>query len=305
MDYYKIDERIHSIPKKTLSWAEKCFYGRLAFRCNHKNKSWWSNERLAADFQSTPRLIQMWTRNLENLGLITVHRRTGSSNEISINELTDDLVAELGGEKNFMGGMKNSSWGGEENFTPSRKRKLKGKGKTVDGSAVGRATLDELWGDSDVNAAGKRAAEKSRKREQRAVPTVESVAVPPEEDSLPEESRLARWSKAQWSSAFVKEMRARGFQVSLYKYKAFQEHVGSIRDHLLNRGFSRLKIYRFLLVWFPEAYGDLRCDVFRKRSDDLMFSVTWMEPRLDELVRLFEEGSKERPEGGPEVIVVD
>jgi hypothetical protein len=54
-----------------------------------------------------------------------------------------------------------------------------------------------------------------------------------------------------------------------------------------------LKIYRFLLEWFPKAYPDIRSSVFKKSEEDLMFSVSWMEPRLDELVRLFENKDDE------------
>ncbi len=302
MGYYKIDDRVHAIPPKTLSWVQKNFYSRMHFRCNHKNKSWWSNEQLAEDFYTSKRNIQRWCRHLESLGMLKIHRTDGRRNEISMPKLTDEKFLELGvsmevlmkmrGDKSVTGGATPVSPGGDSGDTPIIKEKDKTKTKTG-----GRATLEEMWNDPDVNASGERAVAASKKRSRQAIPSMEDLTAPPpvEEDALPDESRLARWSMKNWSDEFVSRMKKVGYEVSFAKYKAVQTHVGAIRDHLLNRGFSRLKIYRFLLGWFPDVYSNICSSVFKKSPKDFMFSVAWMEPRLDELVRLYEEKDTEPP----------
>jgi hypothetical protein len=312
MGYYKVDDRVHAIPPKTLSWVQKNFYSRMHFRCNHKNKSWWSNEQLAQDFYTSKRNIQRWCRHLESLGMLKIHRTDGRRNEISMPKLTDEKFLELGvpmevlmklrGDKNVTGGATPASPGGDSGDTPIIKEKAKTKTKTG-----GRATLEEMWGDPDVAASGERAVAASKKRG--AMPCVTSpgevsVSPPAAPKAAPDESRLARWSMKNWSDEFIARMKKAGYEVSFAKYKAVQTHVGAIRDHLLNRGFSRLKIYRFLLEWFPDVYSSICSSVFKKSPEDFMFSVAWMEPRLDELVRLYEERDREPPKA-PKVTVMD
>jgi len=309
MKYYKVDERIHLIPQKTLSWIQKLFYSRLDFRCNHKNLSWWSKKKLAKDFQTTPRNIQRWWWRLEKLGLITIHQEVGSENEISINELTDELLNALGVPPMSREGRHGCLGRGDTGVSPYIKGKVKMKKKTGSGrgKAPVRYRLEEVFEDSDVNAAGSRAVEASKKRgAARCIPSMKELRDPPPEDGVPvpDEQRLARWSKKDWSDAFVSCMTSRGYEVAYAKYRAIQNHIGAIRDHLLNRGFSRLKIHRFLLKWFPSRYTDLASSVFKKNPEDFMFSVAWMEPRLDELVRRFED-TEQGPRKGPKVTVMD
>lgn len=311
-EYYKVDERIHRIPKETLSWVLKLFYSRLAFRCNHKNKSWWSKKKLASDFQTTPRSIQRWLRELESLGLITVHQEGGSQNEISIEELSDDLIERLGDATPMSPpGRHGCLPSRDTGVSPSRKGKIKRKRKTVDGSAVRRGTFDSSLEDPDVISSGKSAVKKAKKRVKRKVKKSHTIETAdsllarrsPSGGAVPDDTTLGMWSVQKWSSAFVAAMQERGYSVTFFKYKAFANHVSSILSHLLNFGFSRSKIYRFLLMWFPQIYSDIQAEVFKKGSDDRMFSIAWMEPRLDKLVRMFEEDEEEDEEPTERVTV--
>ena len=290
--FYMIDERIHSIPQETLSWVLKVFYSRLAFRCNHKNKSWWSKKKLAKDFHTTSRNIQRWWRRLENLGLIEIHKKDGSNNEISISELTEDLLITLGVPQMSREGRQQCLRGGDNSVSPIIKGKLKMKKENGDGEAAARkVTVDSLWSDPDVIASGDRAIAASKKRG--AMPTIQTsvgVKVTPEtEEDF--NTMIARWTQRQWSQAFVKAMDEHGYSVAFAKYKTVDRHVSGVVDHLHRRELSRLKIYRFLLEWFPSVYSSICETEFKKNQDDFMFSVSWMEPRLSRLLDLYEEGS--------------
>ncbi len=304
--HYKIREEVHCIPDKTLPWSHKCLYGRLCLRCNHKNRSWWSNEKMAKDMQIEKRTLQKWCRQLERLGLIEIDRSKNRTNNVSITEPTDEKWRELGVPQGVLdklrgvppdtGGCPTGHGGDVRLDTPSRKLKEKTK-REKDGCAVGRSTVDNELEDADVLAAGRRAVEKAKKRREHTVPSPESRPLLDEqmwgiqaEPAEPDEAQLSGWSTKVWSKHFVSRMNRAGYDVAFQKYKAtVPTHIGAIRDHLLNRGFSRLKIYRFLLEWFPEIYPDICESMFKKRSDDQMFSVSWMETKLDELVRLYED----------------
>jgi hypothetical protein len=317
--HYKIDFRVHKIPRRTLSWVQKCLLSLLKFRCNHKGRSWWSNDQLAAEFQTTRRTIQDWCRKLERLGLIVIHRREGRRNEISVPDYTDRKMWDLGarwtgGVGNCTGGVLETSPPGVESNTPSIKGKPISKKKNG-GGAAGRASLESMWGDKDVIASSDRAVAASEKRTKNAVRSPDGAAslpvseAPPPEDwevegAKPDEGRLGRWTNKMWAKAFVDAMQDEGYQVTFAKYNTVNIQVGAIKDHLLNRGFSRLKIYRFLLEWFPKAYPGICSRVFKKSPDDLMFSVSWMEPRLDDLVRL-NEGDEKGPSWADKVTIME
>ena len=296
MGYHKVDDRIHAIPAKMLSVTLKDFYSRMVFRCNHKNKSWWSNDKLADQFQVSVRTIQRWCRRLESLGMIET-RRTGRSNEMSIVELTDEDYRKLGVPEEVLGKVRNDTNVTSETTAVSPQRRhqchpdIKGKEKTKKKTG-GRATIDEMWGDPDVQASGKRAVEAAENRKGHTVLSPDNPAAPTkQEEALPDEARLSRWKSTEWTKRFVATMKAKGYEVAFAEYKAADNHITAIRNHLLNLGFSHRKIYRFLLMWLPDVYPSICEAELKKDPDDFMFSVAWMEPRLSRLVTLYNEGT--------------
>jgi len=317
MRFTKIDNLILAIPRSVLIDSVKLFYSKMVFRCNHKNKSWWKHQTLAEREGVSRNTVLRWCRKLESLGMVE-NRRTGRSNEMSIVPLTYDDFRRLGVPEEII--VKDMD--GASDATPMVhqmqhgrctdiiKRKDKTKKKTG-GAAAGRVRekLFEIFDDEDVKASNKRAVEASKKKKRlRRI----HLDIPPEvaadpEDALPDEARLGRWSSKDWSNAFVTAMNKAGFSIAFQGYRnTLPAHVGAIKDHLINRGFSRLKIYRFLLEWFPSTYPDIRSSVFRKGSEDRMFSVSWMEPRLDKLVQLFEDRNDDgSPWGSAKVTVME
>ena len=318
MGYHKVDDRIHAIPTKVLPNTIKDFYSRMDFRCNHKNKSWWKHEKLASEFQVARRTIIRWCRQLESLGMIE-NRRTGRSNEMSVIKLTDDDYRKLGvPEEVILKCQEDTDVTSDATPVSHQMRHpcrigIKGKDKTkkkTGGSATQRKTVGEIYSDPQVVSSGKRAVESSSKKKKHTVPSPESM-VPLEsliDDLFPEvdEQRLSSWTKKVWTKEFVSKMNKAGYEVAFQGYtNTLADHVGAIRNHLLNRGFSRLKIYRFLLKWFPEAYPDICEAEFKKDPEDFMFSVSWMEPRLSRLVALYEKevGDSEEEDASDRLIV--
>jgi len=301
--YYKVREEVHWIPEETLRWSRKCLYGRLALRCNHKNESWWSNEKLAREMQIEKRTLQKWCRQLESLGLIKIDRSTRrKTNSISITEPTFEEWLKLGVPIEVLKRLRSASLDtqgcpaghgeGVQLDTPIIKGKVKMKNENGVGEAAAKKmSLDEIWTDPGVLASGDRAIAASEKRG--AMPTIETsmgVKVTPEtEEDF--NMMIARWTPRQWSQAFVKAMDAHGYSVAFAKYQTVDLHVSGIRDHLHRRELSRLKIYRFLLEWFPSVYSSICETEFKKNQDDFMFSVSWMEPRLSRLMDLYKEVS--------------
>lgn len=316
MGYHKVDDRVHAIPKKVLSGTVKDFYSRMYFRCNHKNKSWWGHEKLAEHFQVSMRTIRRWCQKLRGLEMIET-QRTGRASEMSIIHLTEEDFRGLGvPEEVLMKAREDTDVPSDQ--TPmshqighQRPIHIKGKEKTKK-KTDGRITMDDMWGDSDVQASGKRAVEAAKNRKGHAVLSPESPMEssekmwPPEvEPAEPDDATLSKWAAEVWAKHFVFRMNKAGYRVAFQKYSTtVPAHIGAIKDHLLNREFSRLKIYRFLLGWFPDVYSSICSSVFKKSPEDSMFSVSWMEPRLDELVRLYEEEDNE-PLRAPKITVMD
>lgn len=296
MGYHKVDDRIHAIPKEVLSGTLKDFYSRMYFRCNHKNKSWWGYGALAEHFQVSSRTVGRWCRKLRDLSMIET-RRTGRTNVMSIIHLTEEDFRKLGVPEEVLVKAR------EDTDVPSDRTPvsdqighqcpihIKGKEKTKKKTG-GRATMDDMWGDEDVQASGKRAVEASENRKGHTVLSPDNPKVlAPEEEALPDAARLSKWKSTEWTKRFVATMKAKGYEVAFAEYKVADNHIKAIRNHLLNLGFSHLKIYRFLLMWFPEAYPSICEAEFKKDPDDFMFSVAWMEPRLSRLVTLYNEGT--------------
>jgi hypothetical protein len=309
MGYHKVDDRIHAIPKTVLSGTLKDFYSRMYFRCNHKNKSWWGYAKLSKEFQVSTRTVGRWCQKLRSLKMIET-RRTGRANEMSIITLTEEDFREFGVPEEILRKARKDA-DDQSDRSPMSDQigrqcpihiKGKEKMKKKSGSATRKATFDSLWGDDDVQASSKRAVDASKKRG--AMPTVMTAAgvevVPEDEDAL--DVLLARWSPRQWAQGFVRAMRAAGYSVAFHKYNTLVEHFSAIRDHLINREFSRVKIHRFLLEWFPNVYSSICEEVFKKDPEDFMVSVSWMEPRLSKLVSLFEEGERKPKRSSKKVI---
>ena len=71
----------------------------------------------------------------------------------------------------------------------------------------------------------------------------------------------------------------------------------SVVSALRERDFSHVQVHQFLVNWFPNAYEGMAEKVFRKKADDELrtFSVAWLEPRMDDVVRLFKDQSAPTP----------
>lgn len=302
--YFKVDERIAGLPDEVLTPAQKLFFSKLDFRCNHKRICWWSNKRLAEDEGRCVRSVQYWNRKLESLGLIEIqYSEKGGVNVIHVPELDDDHLWGLGSrwnrrldddEEDCTGGMQPVAREGAVDCTPIVKGNSKMKKKT-DGKESPdpvRAELNAIFDDDDVKASGKRAVEAAENQKGHTVLSPDNPDAPTkQEDALPDNARLSKWKSTAWTTRFVATMKARGYEVAFAEYKAADNHIKAIRNHLLNLGFSHRKIYRFLLMWLPDAYPSICEAEFKKDPDDFMFSIAWMEPRLSRLVTLYNEGT--------------
>jgi len=302
--YFKVDVRIANLPETVLTKAQKMYLSKLDFRCNHKRICWWPNKKLAEDEGRCVRTIQYWNQKLAGLGLIEIQRSEGGGvNVIHVPEFDDDVLWNLGSrwnqnagidETDCMGGCNGLHGGDATDCTPI----LKGKGKTKM-KTDGKKTFDEVNEDEQVKDSAKRAEGYVKKRKPHTVvspeaetPLMERMWSPEPTGGMPDEAQLSKWSARAWTDEFISRMRKRGYQVAYPppKYKASVNHIAAVKDHLRNTGLSYRKIYRFLLMWFPDSYEKICETEFKQDPDDFMFSVAWMEPRLSRLVKLFKEG---------------